>query len=138
MADPRAYIGFDFDHDEKWRNLFAGQAKTDSPTPFTVADWSSKQALGQAEWERVTEQKIRQCHMVIVLVGRYMSTATGVHKEIAMAGRQNTPTFGVYVDGANSASTLPPGLPRGRVIEWKWPNIAAAIKQMMTEGKNRT
>ncbi len=47
MADPRAYISFDFDHDEKWRNLFAGQAKTDSPTPFAVADWSSKQPLGQ-------------------------------------------------------------------------------------------
>lgn len=138
MADPRAYISFDFDHDERWRNLFVGQAKTDSPTPFAVSDWSSKEALRPAEWERITEEKIARCNMVIVLVGRYMGSATGVHKEIAMAGRQNTPVFGVYIDGANSLSGLPNGLPRNRVIEWKWPAIAAAIKQMMSEGKNRT
>jgi hypothetical protein len=138
MADPRAYISFDFDHDEKWRNLFAGQAKTDSPTPFAVDDWSSKEPLGQSEWERITEQKIGRCNMVIVLVGRYMGSATGVNKEIAMAARQYTPVSGVYVDGANTMSTLPTGLARNRVIEWKWPNIAAAIKQMMSEGKNRT
>jgi len=44
MADPRAFVSFDFDHDETSRNLFAGQAKKDSPTPFTVQDWSSRSA----------------------------------------------------------------------------------------------
>ncbi len=35
MADPRAFMSFDFDHDEYQRTLFAGQAKN-SKTPFTI------------------------------------------------------------------------------------------------------
>lgn len=137
VADPRAFISFDFDHDEKQRNLFAGQGKTGSPTPFTIGDWSSKEALAQSDWEAKIKDKIGRCNMVIVLVGRFMASATGVAKEIAMAKELDVPIFGVYVDGATSTSTLPTGLQRNRTITWTWPGIAAAINQMMTEGKNK-
>jgi hypothetical protein len=136
MADPRAFVSFDFDHDQTSRNLFVGQAKMNSPTPFTVADWSSKSALPERQWEVLIESKINQCHLVIVLVGLYMATATGVRKEIQLAKSRNVPYFGVYVNGTNSSSVLPTGLARNRVIPWTWPGIARAIDQMMTEGKN--
>lgn len=136
MADPRAFLSFDFDHNETSRNLFAGQAKTDSPTPFVVEDWSSKTELPEEEWQDLISKKIGNCHMLIVLVGRSMGSAYGVAAEIAMAKDKNVPVFGVYVDGANTSSTLPSGLARNRVIGWNWENIAAAIDQMMTEGKN--
>ena len=74
--------------------------------------------------------------MLIVLVGKNMSTATGVKKEIAFAKNQNVPVFGVYVGGANTSSTLPTGLQRNRTISWNWTDIASAIDQVMTEGKN--
>jgi hypothetical protein len=137
MADPRAFISFDFDHNEQSRRLFAGQGKADSPTPFTIGDWSSKEVLAQSDWEAKIKDKIGRCNMVIVLVGRSMATATGVVKEIAMAKSLAVPIFGVYVDGATSTSTLPTGLQRNRTIAWTWPGIAAAIAQMMTEGKNK-
>lgn len=136
MADPRAFISFDFDHNETERNLFAGQSKH-SDTPFSIQDWSSKATLPQAEWEALIEDKIGKCHMLIVLVGKTMTSARGVAKEIAMAKKQNVPAFGVYVDGADSNSTLPEGLPRNRTIIWTWPGIAGAVKQMMGEGKNK-
>lgn len=136
MTDPRAFVSFDFDHDETSKILFVGQAKKDSPTPFTVADWSSKSALPQSQWEALISSKISRCHLMIVLVGRYMATASGVRKEIQFAKDGNVPYFGVYVDGANSSSPLPAGLARNRVILWTWPGIAAAINQMMGEGKN--
>jgi hypothetical protein len=136
MADPRAFLSFDFDHDEKWRNLFAGQAKTNSPTPFVVQDWSSKEALPQSQWEALIKSKINACHMLIVLVGKRMASASGVAKEISWAQAQRVPVFGVYVDGAGTTSTLPSGLYRNRVISWTWPGIAAAVEQMMGEGKN--
>jgi hypothetical protein len=136
MADPRAFISFDFDHNESSRNLFVGQAKNDSPTPFTVADWSSHSALSQSQWEAQIKAKINQCHLMIVLVGRSMATASGVAKEIQFAKAGNVPVFGVYVDSANSSSTLPTGLARNRVIKWTWADIGAAITQMMGEGKN--
>ena len=136
MADPRAFISFDFDHDETSRMLFVGQAKN-SKTPFAIQDWSSKSALAQAEWEKVISAKIGKCNMVIVLVGKTMASASGVAKELAMAKLQDVPAFGVYVDGAGTSSNLPAGLPRNRTIAWKWDNVAAAITQMMGEGKNK-
>jgi len=136
MAEPRAFLSFDFDHNELSRNLFAGQAKKDSPTPFTLEDWSSKSTLPETEWEKFISAKVSNSHMLIVLVGKSMGTAFGVVAEIAMAKAKNVPAFGVYVDGANSASTLPTGLSRNRVIAWNWTNIAAAVEQMMGEGKN--
>jgi len=137
MATPRAFVSFDFDHDENSRMLFVGQGKKDSPTPFEVHDWSSKSVLPQAQWESLISTKINSCHMVIVLVGRSMGSASGVAKEIQFARDNNVPVFGVYVDGAGAGSTLPTGLARGRVVTWTWPTVANAIKQMMGEGKNR-
>ena len=135
MADPRAFISFDVDHNETDKVLFAGQAKN-SRTPFTIQDWSSKSSLPQSKWEEIVEDKINRCNMVIVLCGRYMATATGVAKEIGMAKRNDVPFFGVYVDGANENSNLATGLRRNRTIKWEWDAIASAIDQMMTEGKN--
>jgi hypothetical protein len=138
LAEPRAFVSFDFDHDATSRILFVGQAGKESPTSFTIEDWSSKEELAQSDWERIIRDKMNRCHMVIVLVGRHMSSATGVAKEITMASALNVPVFGVYVDGAGTSSSLPAGLPRNRVVRWTWPTVAAAILQMMGEGKNKT
>lgn len=75
--------GFDFDHDESTRNLFGGQAKKDSPTPFTVQIGHR----GRRCRRQGVEEMKKHCrtNMCIVLVGRYMSSATGVAAEIAMA-----------------------------------------------------
>lgn len=136
MADPRAFISFDFDHDETEKTLFVGQAKNSS-TPFNIEDWSSKSSLPQHQWEALIKEKINKCNMLIVLSGKTMASASGVAKEIKMAQDQNVPVFGVYVDGANTTSNLPTGLARNRTISWKWDDIAKEIDQMMTEGKNK-
>lgn len=137
MADPRAFVTFDFDHNVTEKNLFAGQAKTDSPTPFTVHDWSSKTDLPQSQWEDLIREKMNSTNMCIVLVGKYMASATGVDKEIAMAKELDVPVFGVYVGGATTSSTLPTGLQRNRTVQWKWAHIADKVNQMMKEGKNK-
>jgi len=137
MADPRAFASFDFDHNETERNLFAGQAKKDSPTPFVVADWSSRSQLPQVTWEAEMKKRINQTHMCIVLVGQFMTTASGVAKEIAMANEQDVPIFGVYVGGATSTSNLPAGLARSRTVAWDWDLVAKMVDQAMGEGKNK-
>jgi hypothetical protein len=136
MADPRAFLSFDFDHNLSQKILFAGQGAKESPTPFTVQDWSSKVPLLQSEWERQIAEKISRCNLMIVLVGRNMASASGVVKEIQFASNANVPYFGVYVDGANTGSNLPTGLARNRTTGWDWGNIADAIRLMMKEGKN--
>jgi len=136
MADPRAFISFDFDHDETEKNLFVGQSKN-SKTPFSIEDWSSKSSLPQSQWEALVKKKIDKCNMLIVLSGQTMASATGVSKEITMAKDQDVPVFGVYVDGANTTSNLPKGLQRNRTIAWEWEKIANFIDRVMGEGKNK-
>lgn len=136
MADPRAFISFDFDHDEASKNLFVGQSRN-SRTPFSIQDWSAKVAMPQSTWEAIVKEKMNKCNIVIVLSGKTMASATGVAKEIAMAKEQDVPVFGVYIDGADTNSNLPKGLQRNRTIAWNWEKIADAIDQMMTEGKNK-
>ncbi|ARQ75660.1 hypothetical protein B6D87_16175 [Pseudomonas fragi] len=135
MAEPRAFISFDVDNNSTEKMLFSGQA-WHSKTPFSHEDWSAKSAMPQAQWEAIITEKINKTHLLIVLVGRHMATATGVVKEIEMARSQNVPYFGVYVDGADKTSALPTGLSRNRVISWTWDGVANAVDQMMTEGKN--
>ncbi len=136
MSHPRVFISFDFDHNETNKHLFVGQAKN-SKTPFNIEDWSSKAHLPQNQWEKLIEDKINRSNMVVVLVGKSMGSAGGVVKEIAFADKNNVPVFGVYVDGADTNSTLPTGLGRNRVISWDWAKIASAIDQLMGEGKNK-
>ncbi len=136
MANPRAFISFDFDNNRGQKVYFVGQSKN-SKTPFNIGDWSSKKHLPQKEWEDLIHGKINKCNMLIVLVGKSMSTATGVAKEIAFAKEHNVPVFGVYVDGASATSNLPAGLQRNRTINWNWEKIANVIDQCMTEGKNK-
>lgn len=137
MTDPRVFISFDFDHNETEKNLFVGQSKN-SKTPFSIQDWSAKSSMSQSEWEKKVNDKINKCNMTIALVGKTMASASGVAKEISMSKKNNVPIFGVYIDGANSNSNLPSGLARNRVITWNWDNIAAAVDQMMGEGKNKS
>jgi hypothetical protein len=136
MANPRAFISFDFDNNKTEKDLFAGQAKH-SRTPFNIEDWSSKTHLPQREWERIINEKVNKCNMLIVLVGKKTYSATGVEKEISFAKENNVPVFGVYVDGANSSTYLPDGLQRNRIITWEWKTIADAVDQCMKEGKNK-
>lgn len=137
MADPRAFISFDFDNNSGEKLYFAGQAKN-SRTPFNIEDWSSKESLPQKQWEELIEEKINKCNMLIVLVGKKTHSAIGVEKEITFAKSQNVPVFGIYVGGADGTTSLPVGLQRNRTIVWNWEDIADAIDQMMKEGKNKS
>ena len=60
MANPRAFISFDFDNNSTERILFVGQIKN-SKTPFNIEDWSSKSSLPQSQWEKIIEEKIKKC-----------------------------------------------------------------------------
>lgn len=135
MSNPRAFISFDFDNNSGERLYFSGQAKN-SRTPFNIQDWSSKTELPQKEWEKLIENKVKKCNILIVLVGKKTYGAAGVKKEILFAKNGNVPIFGVYVGGANSTTPLPDGLYRSRTITWDWEKIANGIDQCMNEGKN--
>ncbi len=136
MANPRAFISFDFDNNSTEKLLFAGQAKN-SRTPFDIQDWSSKKHLPQKEWEDLIETKVKKCNLLIVIVGTKAHTAKGVLIEIEFAKTHKVPIFGVYVGKADANTKLPEGLARSRTIAWDWQKIADRIDLCMEEGKNK-
>ena len=56
MADPRAFISFDYDNNLTEKYLFVGQIKN-SRTPFAAEDWSSKETLPQATWKNSLKRR---------------------------------------------------------------------------------
>ena len=82
MAEPRAFVSFDFDHDGTSRLLFVGQAKKDSPTPFTVEDWSSKYELPESKWEAEVKAKIGKCARFVAEQAVQLHGAMGVTEEL--------------------------------------------------------
>ena len=115
----RAFISFDFDRDKTLKDFMAGQAKMPD-TPFTMADWSMKEAAPQRDWKAEAEARIKRSDVVIVMVGTNTHKAPGVLAEVAMARRNDIPI--VQVIGYKDAS--PTAVPNaGRLYRWNWENL---------------
>jgi hypothetical protein len=117
----RAFISFDYDHDEDLRNLLVGQA-ANPDSPFEIADWSIKDA--SPDWKQKARQRIKRCEVVIVIVGQHMATATGVTEEIRIAREEHVPMFGLHGRSGQSCPA-PAGFPK--VYNWTWDNLKKLI-----------
>ena len=115
----RAFISFDFDNDKVLKDFVAGQAKLPD-SPFTMADWSMKEAAPQRDWKAEAEGRIKRSDVVIVMVGKNTHRAPGVLAEVAMARRNKIKI--VQVIGYKDASpTAVPGA--GTLYRWNWDNL---------------
>ena len=82
-AKKRAFISFDYDHDEGAKTMLAGQAKLpDSPFDFT--DASVKEHL-TGDWKEKVRRRMDNIDVVIVLCGQHTHTAKGVAAELTIA-----------------------------------------------------
>src|ERR1700688_750334 len=91
MARKRAFISFDYDHDEELRMLLAGQAKhPDSPFDFT--DRSIKEPLS-GDWRDKVRRRMANVDVLIVICGEYTSSAQGVAAELSIAREISKPYF---------------------------------------------
>jgi MTH538 TIR-like domain (DUF1863) len=90
MANPRAFIAFDYDHDEFLRTALVGQSKHPD-TDFDIADWSVKEPFAERDWEKKVRTRIRQTDVVIVICGQQTHWATGVATELRIAREEGIP-----------------------------------------------
>jgi hypothetical protein len=126
MASPkRAFISFDYDHDEDLRNLLVGQAKNPD-TPFQIVDRSVKEPL-TGDWKAKVKGRIQNVDVVIVICGQYMSTAMGVNAEIQIAQEIGKPYFLLW--GRNGKTCTKPSAAKGTdtIYEWTWPALKTLI-----------
>ena len=97
----------------------AGQAKK-ADSPFTMADWSMKEAAPQRDRKVEAKSRIARSDVVIVMVGRNTHKAPGVLAEVAMARRSEIKI--VQAIGYRGTSPTPvPGA--GTLYQWNWPNL---------------
>lgn len=117
MANKRVFVSFDYDNDLALKVLLTGQAKNDS-TPFEFADWSMKEAAPERNWEQEAERRIKQCDLILVIVGERTCRAPGVLKEISIARRNNIPV--VQMKGPSGGTRVEGA---GSLYNWSWDNL---------------
>ena len=121
----KVFISFDFDHDEKLKNLFVGQAKHDD-TPFEITDMSVKQTLF-GDWKAKVRPKIRNAEQVVVICGEYTHTATGVSAEIEIAQELGKPYF--LLKGRSDKTCTKPKSAKTEdsIYRWTWENVGKLL-----------
>ena len=112
----RVFISFDFDNDKVLKDFMIGQSKNED-SPFSIEDWSLKEAAPQANWEKEAESKISRSEKVLVMVGDSTYCAPGVLKEVAIATRLKKPIFQV-IGYKDSSPKAVPGA--GTLYKWDW------------------
>jgi hypothetical protein len=125
MAIMRAFISFDFDHDEDLRNLLAGQAKHPD-TPFEIKDRSLKEPL-TGDWKEKVRRRMDNIDVVIVICGEATHTAAGVGAELTIARDAKKPYFLLW--GRNGKTCTKPiaALASDKIYSWTWDNLKALI-----------
>lgn len=116
----KVFVSFDYDNDSGIKSFLTGQSKNPD-SPFVCADWSLKEAAPQNSWVTYAEQKIKQCDILIVMIGRNTHKAQGVLKEVDLARRYNIPVVQIiaYKDLVN-----PVPVPNaGTLYRWNWDNL---------------
>ena len=113
MAARRAFISFDYDHDEDLRVMLAGQAKNPA-TPFVLQDWSVKQPM-TGDWKSKVRSRIRGTNLTIVICGQYTHAATGVAAELTITREEGRPYF-LLAGRPNSTCTKPTTATAGSVL----------------------
>jgi hypothetical protein len=121
----RAFISFDFDHDEDLRNLLAGQAKHPD-TPFEFADWSVKEPMG-GDWKDKVRKRIRGTDLTIVICGEYTHNAAGVAAELSITRDEKKPYFLLWGRSGKVCTKPTSALATDKVYNWTWDNLKALV-----------
>jgi len=125
MSRKRAFISFDYDHDENAKLMLAGQAKHPD-TPFDFTDASVKDHL-PGDWKEKIRRRMNNIDVVIVLCGQSTHLATGVATELAIAREKSKPYF-LLAAYSDKSCTKPSGaLATDKVYSWTWDNLKALI-----------
>jgi hypothetical protein len=125
MALKRAFIAFDYDHDEDLRNLLAGQARHPD-TPFQMANWSVKEPF-PGDWRARVRERIRQTDFTIVICGQWTHLATGVADELRIAREEGKPYFLLYGRSDKTCTQPTSAYPSDKMYRWTWDNLKALI-----------
>ena len=125
MAIKRAFISFDFDHDEDLRNMLAGQAKHPD-SPFEIKDRSLKEPL-TGDWKDKVRRRMDNVDVVIVICGEHTHTANGVAAELAVVQEAKKAYFLLWGRSEKTCTKPPTALDSDKIYKWTWNNLKELI-----------
>ena len=121
----RAFISFDFDHDEELRDALVGQAKLPQ-SPFSIADWSVQEAMA-GNWRAKVRGRIRRTDLTIVICGEHTHSAKGVAAELTITQEEHRPYF-LLRGRPQRTCTKPAGaFASDKIYSWTWDNLRRLI-----------
>lgn len=125
MQRKRAYISFDYDHDNDLKTLLVGQARNPD-SPFEIVDMSIKEVISEG-WKKSARRRIKSCDVVIVICGKYTNLASGVSAEVRIAQEENVPYF--LLAGYSDVEIIKPtaAYPSDKIYKWTWKNLHLLI-----------
>jgi hypothetical protein len=126
MPAKRAFISFDFDHDEDLRNLLAGQAKHPD-SPFAMQNWSVREAFS-GDWKEKVRARIRQTDFTIVICGEQTKAATGVAAEVTITREEGHPYFLIAGRSDRNCTRPTSALLSDKMYRWTWDNLKSLIE----------
>jgi len=127
MAAKRAFISFDYDHDEGAKIMLAGQAKLPD-SPFDFKDASVRDHL-TGDWKEKVRRRMDNVDVVVVLCGEQTHKATGVAAELAIAQEKGKPYYLLAAYGDKNCTKPTSAKSSDKVYKWTWDNLKA-----LTEG----
>lgn len=125
MAKKRAFISFDYEHDQDLKNLLVGQSRHPD-TDFEIVDMSIKEAIA-TNWRDHARTRIKGCDIVIVICGEHTCNAMGVSAEINMAREESVPYFLLYGRADKNCTKPPAALSGDKMYRWSWDNLKALV-----------
>jgi len=129
MAILSIFVSFEFDKDGDLKNSFFTQAQ--EKLPHRVRNSSLNEAYPNEEWKMRAECAIRECDLVIVLVGQDTHSAAGVRTEVEIAYGLGKPVFQV-IPQKRPYQGLPYVDDR---IRWKWNRINRKIDEVWSRSQ---
>ena len=125
MAMKRAFISFDFDHDEELRDALVGQAKHPD-SPFRIADFSVRERF-ESNWKEQVRSRIRRTDLTIVICGEHTHTAKGVAAELTITQEERKPYF--LLQGRPTKTCHRPAMAHNsdKIYKWSWDNLRKLI-----------
>lgn len=120
------FVSFDYDNDARLKDALIGQSESPD-SPFSVSDYSMKEAVAESKWKKEAEKRIGLCSVVVVICGRHTNKAAGVSAEIKIARKLDKPYF--LLRGHSKKKCVKPKAAKSsdKMHRWTWDNLVELL-----------
>ena len=129
MPTINIFVSFEYGKDNNLKNAFYKQAE--EQTGYNIRNHSLDEPYKEEIWKGKARQAIRECDVVLILVGQDTHNAPGVIVETDMARSLHKPIFQVLCKSARQNNYM--GIPHiEERVSWKWKAINKRLDEIWT------